>query len=235
MASAMSSSSYHHGDLRAALLAATVELLRRDGLDAVTLRSVARRAGVSEAAPYHHFPSKTHLLLAAAAQGFAALDARMRGAVAAAGAAVYARIVAAGCAYVEFALDEPGYFRLLFGAHVVELAAHADAAEVKKAGQSASGLLRGLVAELVDGGKVRLDAQKLERIFWAQIHGVAWLVVEKELRPEPSRAQAIALARDGIELVLDGAGAKAPRGYGRAALALIAADTKAARPGRTRS
>jgi AcrR family transcriptional regulator len=228
-------SSYHHGDLRAALLDATVELLRRDGLDAVTLRSVARRAGVSEAAPYHHFPSKTHLLLAAAAQGFALLDRRMRAAVAAAGASAYARTVAAGCGYVEFALDEPGYFRLLFGAHVVELAAHAEAGEVKQAGQSAAGVLRDLVAEVIAAHALRSEPRTLERIFWAQIHGVAWLLVEKELRPEPSRAQALALAREGIETVLRGAGARPPRGYGRAALALIAADTKAARPGRTRS
>jgi AcrR family transcriptional regulator len=203
---------YHHGDLRAALLDATVAILRRDGLDAVTLRSVTRRAGVSEAAPYHHFPSKTHLLLAAAAQGFAELDRRMRAAAAAAPDSLDERLIAAGCAYVEFALDEPGYFRLLFGAHVVELAAHADAGEVKKAGQSASGFLRDLVADLVETSRLAADARTLERILWAQIHGIAWLVLEKELRPAPTRAQTVALVRQGIEALLAGTRARARGG-----------------------
>lgn len=195
---------YHHGDLRNALLAAALALVRRHGPGAVTLRDVAKRAGVSEAAPYHHFESKSHLLLEVAAQGFAALGERLISA-AATGATAHDRLVAMGAAYVQFALDEPGYFRLLFGAHVVELVAHPAAAPTKQAGRAAAELLRQGVVELVAETGCRLPARDLERVLWSQIHGLAWLVLEQELRPEPSAEESVALARCAIELVLAGA------------------------------
>ncbi len=64
---------YHHGDLRAALLEAAREVLAKEGVEALTLREVARRAGVTHAAPYRHFADKEALLAAVATEGFAAL------------------------------------------------------------------------------------------------------------------------------------------------------------------
>lgn len=213
---------YHHGDLRKALLDATLAIVRRDGPTAVTLRDVAARAGVSEAAPYHHFESKSHLLLAVAAEGYRALSERMAAAAARA-ATTHERLIAIGAAYVEFALAEPGYFRMLFGAHVVELVAHpaADAVEaVKQAGRSAASHLREGVAALIAETETPVSARDLERVLWAQIHGLAWLVLEQEFHPQPSTAEAVALARQAIELVLAGIRAssprRGPRGTGRA-------------------
>lgn len=195
--------SYHHGDLRAALLDATLAIVRRDGPAAVTLRDVARRAGVSEAAPYHHFESKSHLLLAAAAEGYAALGERLGTARALDGTA-RAQLVAMGAAYVRFALDEPGYFRLLFGAHVVELVEHPAAAATKQAGRAAAMHLRDGVAAFVAESRTRVAALDLERLLWSQIHGLAWLVLEQELRPAPSQDEAVALAAAGIDHLLAG-------------------------------
>src|SRR5258706_7191492 len=69
---------YHHGDLRRALIAAARAILEADGLPGLSLRAVARRAGVSQAAPYHHFPDRDALLAALGAEGFDALDRAMR-------------------------------------------------------------------------------------------------------------------------------------------------------------
>lgn len=197
---------YHHGDLRAALLATTLQIIREHGPDALNLRDLARRAGVSEAAPYHHFRSKTELLATAAAEGFRQLGARMEAAVAAAGRSADARAIAAGCAYVRFALDEPGYFRLLFGAHVVELAAQPEAAEAKAAGQATAGLLRQVIADVHAERGIRVPQLELQRLVWAQVHGLAWLVLERELRPEPTPDETVAMARRALQLLFDGAG-----------------------------
>lgn len=202
--------SYHHGDLREALLTATLHIVRVSGPDAVTLRDVAKRAGVSEAAPYHHFESKSHLLLEAAARGYRALGERLATSFDAS-AEPRARLIALGAAYVRFALDEPGYFRLLFGAHVVDLVAHPAAAAAKAAGSAAAGHLRRAVSEFHDSTHAVLPARDLERIVWAQVHGLAWLVLEQELRPQPSHAEAASLAETALGAILDGVAARRPR------------------------
>jgi AcrR family transcriptional regulator len=99
------SASYHHGDLKAALLRAGAEILEKQGIDALKLRALARGAGVSHNAPYRHFPDRESLLAALAAEGFEmlgdALEKRPRREM--------------GEAYVEFALAHPQRFRLMFG------------------------------------------------------------------------------------------------------------------------
>lgn len=204
---------YHHGDLRAALLDATIAIVRQHGPAAVTLRDVARRAGVSEAAPYHHFESKAHLLLEAAAQGFAALSERL--AAAGAGhASAAGRLPVLGAAYVRFALDEPGYFRLLFGAHIDELVAspskHPGVTAATQAGRAAASHLRTGVAAFIAETGTSIAARDLERLVWAQIHGLAWLALESELHPPPAVDEVVALASRGVALLLEGLGA-APR------------------------
>jgi AcrR family transcriptional regulator len=194
---------YHHGDLRSALLDATLSIVRKDGPNAVTLRDVAKRAGVSEAAPYHHFDNKSQLLLEAATAGYAALGARLGEAAQGTGSG-RDRVIATGAAYVRFALDEPGYFRLLFGAHVVELVTHPAAAATKTAGRAAATHLRESVAAFLAESHTAISSLELERLVWSQIHGLAWLVLEQELRPEPSHDEAVALVAKGLGHLLDG-------------------------------
>jgi AcrR family transcriptional regulator len=106
---------YHHGDLRAALIAAAEAELIEKGVDAFSLRGAAKRAGVSHAAPAHHFKDTMALLDALAAAGFARLTATMKEEQAAAGAGNKAQLVAVGIGYVRFALDNPELLQLMFG------------------------------------------------------------------------------------------------------------------------
>ncbi len=123
---------YHHGDLRAALIAATEALLAERGPDGFSLREVARRAGVSPAAPAHHFGDAAGLLTAVATQGFAGLTQALRDGVASGGDDALAALRGQGQGYVRFALRHPGRFRLMFRKDMLcaddALTQHADAA-----------------------------------------------------------------------------------------------------------
>src|SRR5208282_2931262 len=105
--------SYHHGNLKQALLAASLDLIRRAGPGAFTLREVARRAGVSHNAPYRHFRGKEELLAALAAEGFDRLTAAMTKAAESAASALD-RFRLSGRGYVEFALRYPQHFAVMF-------------------------------------------------------------------------------------------------------------------------
>jgi AcrR family transcriptional regulator len=104
---------YHHGDLRRALIEAGRGLLEREGIAALSLRAVAREAGVSAAAPYHHFKDRAALLAAIAHEGNAAMHAEMRAAFDGAQPGK-PRVVAVGVAYVGFAVANPALYRLMF-------------------------------------------------------------------------------------------------------------------------
>jgi len=110
----MRTRTYHHGDLPAALLEAVDEIVREGDINAVTLREAARRAGVSHAAPAHHFGDKAGLLTAYAAQGFAALRERLLRAGAEAEAVGDPTLAAMGLAYIRFAVEQPGHFAVMF-------------------------------------------------------------------------------------------------------------------------
>ena len=105
---------YHHGDLRRALVDAARRLLEAEGPSALSLRAVAREAGVSPAAPYHHFKDKAELLDAVAHEGWQSLGALM--AEAKGGAEGMQQLTALGTAYVCFARDNPALYRVMYDA-----------------------------------------------------------------------------------------------------------------------
>ncbi|MFJ9585479.1 TetR/AcrR family transcriptional regulator [Streptomyces acidicola] len=96
---------YHHGDLRRAILRAALDVIAADGPSALSLRDLARRAGVSHAAPAHHFKDRTGLLTAIAAEGFELLAAAVREAT---------DLRDAGVRYVRFAREHPAHFQVMF-------------------------------------------------------------------------------------------------------------------------
>lgn len=104
---------YHHGDLRRALIDAARRLLESEGPSAMSLRAVAREAGVSPAAPYHHFKDKGELLDAVAHEGWDLLNDRMT-AARAEHASVHAKLAALGVAYVSFARENPALYRVMY-------------------------------------------------------------------------------------------------------------------------
>ena len=114
MASVKPKGRYHHGDLREALLAAAEDLLAEEGVAGLTLRACARRAGVSHAAPKHHFRDVAELLAEVSARGFERLNVRLESARAEAGSDPGERFVAVARTYVGFARQYPAHFRLMF-------------------------------------------------------------------------------------------------------------------------
>jgi AcrR family transcriptional regulator len=162
---------YHHGELAAALVQAALDLLADDGVDAVSLRAVARRAGVSAMAPYRHFPNKEALLAAVAVQGFHALRTTLLAADRAAqpGQALIEQAVA----YVAFALANPAMIRLMFGPRHTGLHTHLDAT-----GQTAFAVLATRVAsETPDTA----DRQASAFGCWSLVHGLAMLLLDGRL------------------------------------------------------
>ena len=107
---------YHHGNLRAALLGEAERTLREQGIDALSLRDLARQAGVSHAAPRRHFADRQALLDALAEAGFARLGGEVRAAIDGAGEDYHARLRAAATAYVRFATRDPALLDLMFAA-----------------------------------------------------------------------------------------------------------------------
>jgi AcrR family transcriptional regulator len=162
--------SYHHGDLRAALLVAAEAELTDNGVEGFSLRSVAKRAGVSHAAPAHHFGDTNGLLTALAAEGFTrfqlTLDAREQGA-----SDARDKAVSAGLGYLEFAIARPALFRLIFSSVRPDFAA----TDLQAAANRAYDHLVGLVTAL--GGQ-ETDVIAL----WATSHGIADLAAGQRLR-----------------------------------------------------
>ncbi|KQQ11765.1 TetR family transcriptional regulator [Methylobacterium sp. Leaf123] len=181
-----SKGSYHHGDLREALVAAGLSILEEGGDPAsLGLRETARRAGVSAMAPYRHFPDKDALLAAVAIVGFerlrAALEAADRGG--AGREALYAQ----GAAYVAFACAQPGLFRLMFGGARSERPQ-----ALCEASAAAYAVLAERVATLVPGAAAADEALRS----WAIVHGIAALVIDgllgEAVRTDPQAAAALA-------------------------------------------
>lgn len=177
--------SYHHHHLPAALLAAVDELVREGGAAAVTLRAVARRVGVSHAAPAHHFGDKAGLLTAYAAQGLTTLRARLTAAGADARAAGQPRLLAMGIAYVTFAVEEPGRFALMFGPREL----HGERPLYTEACNAAFDVLVDAVRELrpdLDGDDPEVRRAAVGA--WSIVHGLATLWLDGNLADEITAA-----------------------------------------------
>ncbi len=155
--------SYHHGDLRNALLDAARAILEEESLAALSLRAVARRAGVSHAAPYRHFPNHESLLVELAIEGFAELHTGIVEAGTATGAESD-RIANLGAAYMRFVARRPALTRLMFGPQLPNRDAFPALGEAADA----------IGAEI---GKALHDSA-LGLAVWASVHGLAMLILE---------------------------------------------------------
>jgi AcrR family transcriptional regulator len=174
-------SNYHHGALRAALIRSAREILESEGYEALTLRAAARRAGVSQAAPYNHFADKAALLASIATLGFKEFAAAMRDEMSVA-EDPQARLNAAGIAYVAFATSNPGLFKLMFGSSVREASGDAD---LDAARTSAYEVLRGAVHSVPQSIPSDAAHDELESLrSWAFVHGLATMINEGTIAPD---------------------------------------------------
>lgn len=157
---------YHHGDLRRAVLDAALEVIAASGPSAISLRDLARRAGVSHAAPAHHFRDKAGLLTAIAVEGNEMLAESLAEAI----SEDRAGLLDLGVRYVRFALDHPAHFEVMYRPDLY----HRDAPELVAARERTGKMLRGTVrAVSEEQGK---DASQAQLAAWSVAHGFATLV-----------------------------------------------------------
>ncbi|MGW3581556.1 TetR/AcrR family transcriptional regulator [Streptomyces rubiginosohelvolus] len=157
---------YHHGDLRRAILTAALDVIAAEGPAALSLRDLARRAGVSHAAPAHHFKDRTGLLTAVAAEGYALFADALAGAP---------DLRERGVAYVRFAATHPAHFQVMFQPDLHR----ADDPDLLAARARATEALRSGVAGLSPAG--RGDDQLAGVAAWSLAHGFATLLLSGNL------------------------------------------------------
>ena len=174
-------STYHHGDLRAALIAAATAEIERSGYENLSLRELAASVGVSRAAPYRHFADRRALFAAVAADGFDKLTAIHRNAIAGE-KTPQARLAAAGRGYLAFAAKRPQMFRLMFVSDLLgATTAPPDPALIKAAGESYI-VFEGLVAATLDDsddGAIKAAAIAI----MSSTYGFALLRMNDRLKP----------------------------------------------------
>jgi len=166
---------YHHGDLRQSLIDAAIALIQSGKMSQLSLREVARQVGVSHNAPYRHFQDKDALLSAVAEQGFQRL--RIATEQALDGTNAVQRLGAIGQAYVEFAIQNPAYYRVMFSLPRT----HQEEA-LKNAIAQSSAVLLTVIQEGQATGVFRADdTDSLVQIAWAFVHGIAMLAIDHQL------------------------------------------------------
>lgn len=186
MGSTSERTAYHHGNLREALIAASLDLLEREGCAGLGLRAAARAAGVSQTAPYHHFGGKEGLLAAVAAHGFRLMRAeqdRIATAAREADLDPEALVHELGVGYVRMARRHPELFRLMFGTAIVDRDAHP---ELVEANQDAYSVIADATRELLiwrNGAAGPEDVSIAVTAAWATVHGLANLLIDGRLRP----------------------------------------------------
>lgn len=167
---------YHHGDLRAALLAAAEAELVERGIEAFSLRSVAKRANVSHAAPAHHFGDTNGLLTALAAEGYRRFVAHQAAWEDRGGTDPAARLIESGLGYIDFALRHPALFRLMFGSDRPDYTSP----ELSAASLAAYQQIEAANAAVAAGRGRQSDITDVEAT-WAIVHGLADLSSNQRL------------------------------------------------------
>lgn len=171
--------SYHHGDLRTALIDAATEVIENQGPKALTIRAVAKLAGVSHGAPYRHFADKDALVLAVVERGFTLLEQTMERARDGAGEGAMEQFAASGQAYFQFARDYPAYYRVMFSGDL--LSGSGD----ETFGHTSAGAfldIKGFLRECQAMGVIRKEDELLQSIaIVSTIHGFVSLLNDNRI------------------------------------------------------
>jgi AcrR family transcriptional regulator len=171
---------YHHGNLREALLVQAEETLRERGVEALSLRELARDTGVSHGAPRRHFPDRQALLDALAVAGFQRLGSELRAAVEAAPVDLPSQLRAVGHAYIGFATHDAALLEVMYAGKHRE-----PAAALEQAGQDAFGTVLELIVRGQSEGVLAAgEPESVGLVYMAQIHGIASLLNGGMVRPD---------------------------------------------------
>jgi len=165
---------YHHGDLRRALVEAAERLLYREGASALSLRAVAREAGVSAAAPYHHFKDKNELLSAVARQGFENLAEAMRQAIAGVERPID-RLNQVGVTYVCFARENMALYHLMF-----DPARNRDFKADVPSNTGPKAIVMQAIRDCLPPDTPEIDIQLAQIAGWCAAHGLAEMAGNKD-------------------------------------------------------
>ena len=168
---------YHHGNLRAVLIQAGLDLIAESGVRAFTLREIGARVGVSRMAAYRHFADKAQLLAAIREAGFEKFgDALRAGREQASAPSFIARMNAMGVAYVRFARENPAYFEVMFGAH----GSTGEPGESSEAGRRAFQILEETILEgQATGDLIPGDSKLMAFAAWSIVHGIGALKLDQ--------------------------------------------------------
>ena len=180
-----SKTTYHHGNLREALLEAALSLLREQGPAEISLREVARRAQVSHAAPAHHFGDKAGLLTALATRGFELFGEAMRSAAQRGSGDAQRAFAWAGWAYVMFAAEHRAYFEIMFSPELL----HAEDPALLQASGAAYQVLIDSVKSVTDPTRSPEEEERLAIQAWSWVHGLATLWLHGNLKKYGTHAQ----------------------------------------------
>jgi AcrR family transcriptional regulator len=182
---------YHHGDLKRALVEAAVAMIREEGVQAFTLRSVGGRVGVSRTALYRHFDDKAALLARVASEGFRRLHAALGRAVATASQQHADPLPAMAAAYVHFAAHNPSHYETMFGGFLTDRSGYADL--IAHGDASFNVLVDTIRGQQEDGEIGPGDPIELAEILWSMSHGIATLAMAQHLARSPTGIEELAV------------------------------------------
>jgi len=170
---------YHHGDLSRAFLQEALRTIEKGGVAALTLRAVGEKLGVSRTALYRHFADKSALLAAVATEGFRTLRLETLHAWEAHGGGRKG-FEAMGAAYVHFAVAHPAHYRVMFGGYVRSAA---PGSQLSNEGAGAfQALVDAIIAQQKEGRLRRDNPLELAQYIWANVHGIAMLAIDGQLK-----------------------------------------------------
>ena len=173
---AMAKSSYHHGDLRRALLETAAGMIDEEGVESISMRKLAARAGVSRTAAYHYFPNKQEMLCALAMDGFLRQMEAMD--IASSEGGLREQLSRFLRSYVEFSADNPEYYELMLGGNLWRTGQATD--ELRNVGDIAFRNLRKQVAKWQEYGFIDPEADNLRitQVIWCSAHGISRFMID---------------------------------------------------------
>ncbi|HNB50313.1 MAG TPA: TetR/AcrR family transcriptional regulator [Anaerolineales bacterium] len=188
---------YHHGDLKNALIRAGTEILAREGVAGLSLRKVAKQAGVSHAAPYAHFADKQSLIAAISTEGFRQLDERVRATREAQATSPTRLLEEVAWAYLQFALEDPDRFKIMFSSILEKEKEYPEFVDMS---QKTFQQVVEVIEKCQEAGILRKETVELMAVtIWGAVHGMVMLLLEGQIS---RRVQAQFSLREMVQFLL---------------------------------